>query len=298
MKLHAHYPDAHKPIGAQIVNWRENHLSEGLFYSHRCTHYDRKTYPSRLHYHDYYELVIMEGGSIRYICEDSTCTPTEWDVILIPPGKLHMSVINDDRTCYHRHVFYLYPNAFAAQGLDALTVFLQNRQAMAVASIPPGQTQTFSRLLETLDKALEQQNDPLEQALALGCTVQIFYMLNRLQFSYGSSSPRRPEKLLAIGRYLDENYTRIHSVEQVAQHFFYSREYVSRIFRRHYGTSVADYIRKRRIALSQKLIARGMPITEVSEQCGFETVSTFYRAFRRVTGMSPSAYRHKPIDKP
>lgn len=291
MKLHAHYPDAHKPGGAQIVNWRENYLNEDLFYSHRCTHYDRRTYPSRLHYHDYYELVIVEGGSIRYICENSTCTPVQWDVILIPPGKLHMSVINDDRTCYHRHVFYLYPGAFAPQGFDILTQFLQNRQAMAVASLSPGQVQTFSSLLEKLDKALETQTDPLEQALAFGCTVQIFYLLNRLQFSDGSSSARRPEKALAIGRYLDENYTRIQSVEQVAQHFFYSREYVSRIFRQHYGTSVADYIRKRRIAHSQKLIAQGMPIMDVCELCGFETVSTFYRAFRGVTGMSPSAYR-------
>ena len=95
----------------EIINWRSNYLNQSLYYSCRETRYDRKTYPSRMHYHDYYELVVFLGGDIHYICESSACQPEYGDVILIPPHRLHMSAINAASTVYRRHVFYLYPDA-------------------------------------------------------------------------------------------------------------------------------------------------------------------------------------------
>ena len=92
-------------------------------------------------------------------------------------------------------------------------------------------------------------------------------------------------------QYLDENFTNIQSINEVAAHFFYSREYVSRLFKRHLNTTVANYIRKRRIEKSQQLIAEGAPLLSICYQVGYDHPATFIRAFRAETGMTPSAYR-------
>ena len=96
----------------ETANWKNHTVCDKVLYSYRDTVYDRDTYPSDLHYHDYYELVFFEEGDIKYVCEGSVFYPQYGDIILIPPGKFHMSVIDSDSTHYKRHVFYLYPFAF------------------------------------------------------------------------------------------------------------------------------------------------------------------------------------------
>ena len=100
-----------------------------------------------------------------------------------------------------------------------------------------------------------------------------------------------PENVLKIQNYIDHNFSVISSVSQVAEHFFYSREYTSRLFRKHFDTTISDYIMKRRVAESQALILRDMPMIDIAYQVGFGSLSTFIRAFRSVTNMTPSEYR-------
>ena len=54
---------------------------------------------------------------------------------------------------------------------------------------------------------------------------------------------------------------------------------------------ISDHIMKRRIAESQSLIMQGIPLIDVAYQVGFGSLSTFIRAFRSVTNMTPSEYR-------
>ncbi|MBQ2735328.1 MAG: AraC family ligand binding domain-containing protein, partial [Clostridia bacterium] len=124
MKLLSHYIEEQMKMRSDFANWTNHIIGDDLLYSYRDTVYDRRTYPSDLHYHDYYELVILEEGNIQYICDGSIYHPRCGDIILIPPGKFHMSAINCEKTHYKRHVFYLYPSAFDSIGHSALVSFL------------------------------------------------------------------------------------------------------------------------------------------------------------------------------
>lgn len=292
MKLLAHYISAIAKTYPEIINWRENYLNDSLFYSCRATHYDRNTYPSSLHYHDYYELVILEEGDIHYICEGSTFKPQKGDLIVIPPRRLHMSSIAADETLYKRHVFYLYPDALSALGCDALTEFLSaSEDSRCLLSLPAAEKAALLSLLARLDRALSPDADKKDRALSLGLVIEIFYLLSHAQADTESASAHLPENVLRIQRYIDDHYTEISSVSQIATQFYYSREYVSRLFKQHFNTTVADYITKRRIATSQTLIAQGEPLSDVCYQVGFGSMTAFIRSFRSVTNMTPSQYR-------
>lgn len=292
MKLLAHYISAIAKTHPEIINWRENYLNDSLFYSCRATHYDRSTYPSSLHYHDYYELVILEEGDIHYICEGDTFKPQKGDLIVIPPRRLHMSVIDADETLYKRHVFYLYPDALSAIGCDALMDFLANGNAThCLLSLPSSEKAMLLSLLSRLDCALAPAANKKDRALSLGLVIEVFYLLSHAQADVQSVSAHLPENVLRIQRYIDDHYAEISSVSQIAAHFYYSREYVSRLFKQHFNTTVADYITKRRIATSQTLIAKGLPLSDICYQVGFGSMTAFIRSFRSVTNMTPSQYR-------
>ncbi len=291
MKLIAHYPEMSAEPERGERNWRENYLNDRLYYSHRDTQYEKSTYPSTLHYHDYYELLVYVRGDIHYICEAQSYRPQYADVILVPPGRLHMSMLDGERTRYERHVFYFYPDALDAIGGGALTDFLRAIDAseqLCVRSVRD--RRALLEQLEGLDGAL-RAGTPAEAALALSYVLRIFYAVNDAPAHSDAQAQILPESVLEIQRYIDENFTSISSVGEVARHFYYSREYVSRLFKQHFNTTVADYLRTRRVAFACVLIAKGEPLADVCFRAGFGNLSTFIRSFRAVTGMNPSTYR-------
>ena len=292
MKLLTHYRNAQKQRHPEIINWRENDINDSLFYSYRSTRYDPQTYPSSLHYHDYYELVIFEQGDIQYLCEGQMYHPQYGDVILIPPKHLHMSILAGEATCYRRHVFYLYADALKPLGGQALTGFLENRPRGKYLTRPsPALRDALLSLLPQLDEALKNAAQPEEKALANGYILQIFYLLNRAGLQNSRDGVCLPPAVREIQAYLDAHFSEDLTAGQVAERFYYSREYLSRLFRKYLHTTVGEYLLKRRVAHSQSLIARGAPLTEACFQSGFRNMSTFIRSFRAVADMTPSRYR-------
>ena len=116
-------------------------------------------------------------------------------------------------------------------------------------------------------------------------------VINWHEHDLGDSLAALPENILAIKEYIEQNFVEISSVKEVAEHFFYSREYISRLFRQYFNTSVSNYIKARRIAYSQQLLEQGYSICEACYQSGFENMSTFIRSFRNISGITPSEYR-------
>ncbi len=82
------------------------------------------------------------------------------------------------------------------------------------------------------------------------------------------------------------------SVSQIAKTLAVSAGHLRTCFRRVLGISVSHHIRNTRIHAACALISRTeLNITEIGERCGFESVFTFSRVFKRVIGSSPTAYR-------
>lgn len=292
MKLLSHYIEQRMRMHPKAVNWSNHTVGDRLAYSYRSTEYGRETFPSDLHYHDYYEVVVFEEGDVRYVCEGRVYHPAPWDVILIPPGKFHNSATSSEKTRYTRHVFYLYPSALDAYGCGALTTFLRDAEGGTLLTFRSSEAkQRLAGLLRELREALEKSASPMEEALALSYIIQILYLLNGCSRSPEGEGSGLPESILAVKRYVDQNFHTISSVSEVAAHFFYSREYLSRLFRRHLDTTVSDYVMKRRIEKSESLIADGLPLLDVAYRVGFGSPSTFIRAFKSVTGITPSEYR-------
>lgn len=292
MELLSHYLEQQKKRHPEITNWKNHIVTDMLSYSYRDTVYDRSTYPSDLHHHDYYELVIFEEGNIHYICADNVYYPKYGDIILIPPGTFHMSVIDDESTRYKRHVFYLYPSAFDFIGHSVLANFLHWTNKGEILTLDSAESQQeLMNQLQLLKNTLDGVQSSLNDALGLSYVIHIFYLFNQRRSEFETESLTLPENILAIRNYIDHNFSCISSVSDVADHFFYSREYVSRLFRKYFNTTISAYIMKRRIAKSQELILQGLQIIDISYQVGFGSISSFIRAFKTVTDMTPSEYR-------
>ena len=68
--------------------------------------------------------------------------------------------------------------------------------------------------------------------------------------------------------------------------------YLASSFRRHYGRSVGEYLRERRIEFAcHRIHTSDDSLADIALAAGFANQSHFTRTFKRVTGMTPATYR-------
>ena len=81
-------------------------------------------------------------------------------------------------------------------------------------------------------------------------------------------------------------------LEKLASIAGYSKYHFSRIFKKYNNMSYIQYINSKRIKAAERLMAdSSLPITEVAMQCGFSSLTTFNRAFRKAKGCTPTEFR-------
>ncbi len=100
------------------------------------------------------------------------------------------------------------------------------------------------------------------------------------------------EKLQRVINFIDENYTSGISREGLALAVGISPNYMSSLFNTYTGKSISEYINELRIneAIYQ-LESGNSKIIDIAFSVGFENSVTFNRAFKKVTGKTPSDYK-------
>jgi len=97
----------------------------------------------------------------------------------------------------------------------------------------------------------------------------------------------------AIG-YIESNYQKSITLEDVAAHVHLSAVHVSRIFNNETGENIKSYLNKLRIKKAKVLLKTGkFRINEVAEKVGFEDSRYFSTVFKKYEEISPTDYLNK-----
>lgn len=92
--------------------------------------------------------------------------------------------------------------------------------------------------------------------------------------------------------YMQENIDRNLTLQQLAQHFKYSRSHFSMLFQKEAGVSPMNYFIHLKIQKACQYIAlTNLKLNEISVKLGFEEPAYFSRIFTKIMGKSPSVYR-------
>lgn len=92
--------------------------------------------------------------------------------------------------------------------------------------------------------------------------------------------------------YLQKHYTAPLSMQDMAAHFGYSTSRFSHIFNERLGCTLPEYVNALRCHYAAQLLNQDpRPILEVALQVGFDCPRSFYRAFKRCYGVTPTQYQ-------
>ena len=97
-----------------------------------------------------------------------------------------------------------------------------------------------------------------------------------------------------IAIYLQNHCSEKNSLDQIAAHFFISRSYLTRIFRKVTGFTITEYQNICRIKKAQLLLRETeLSMTDIALEAGFINLPYFERVFRKTTSLTPLQYRRQ-----
>ena len=97
-----------------------------------------------------------------------------------------------------------------------------------------------------------------------------------------------------IEKYLQKNYDRDVKLQEISDHFYISREYISRKFKQEYSVNISDYIVAIRMERAKSLLKNSaLKIYEIAAMIGYQDDKYFRKVFKKVVGITPNEYRDK-----
>jgi AraC-like DNA-binding protein len=110
----------------------------------------------------------------------------------------------------------------------------------------------------------------------------------------GKKSGLPPRHQRRVARYIDRNLANEILLEHLVALTDYSPTYFAVAFKRSFGIPPHAYIARARIARAMEMmLTTGSPLGVIARECGMRDLSHFSRLFRKLNGVSPSAWRRE-----
>jgi AraC-like DNA-binding protein len=97
-------------------------------------------------------------------------------------------------------------------------------------------------------------------------------------------------RLVQAKLFIDAHYAEPIDLDLIADEANFSKFHFLKLFKKTYRRTPYQYLIFVRIQKAMELFESGKPVTEVCYAVGFESVGSFSLLFKRVRGMTPSAY--------
>lgn len=184
-------------------------------------------------------------------------------------------------------------SAFSADSCKALHASLL-RRALSPVKCDNGLLRTWRELYALTDRSSGRLGEEELGLARLLCQLAL-YKMSRPSAPAGRRAALPFSDVAEwLGRHMAEKI----DIDRLVAHIGYSRTQVFTLFRENSGLTPADFLTRLRIKKAQSLLeSTVVPVGEIGLRCGFATASAFNNAFRRLTGITPLAWRTARISQ-
>ena len=107
-----------------------------------------------------------------------------------------------------------------------------------------------------------------------------------------TASAERTLQIKSVTDYIDRHITETLRLNRIANALCVSVSYLSHSFKAKTGLTILQYIKLKRLVLTKEYFDAGMTLTDASAKAGFEDYRSFYVAYQREYGVSPSKHAY------
>ncbi len=246
------------------------------------------------HAHDFYEIFLTVKGTVTHHINGRTQKLPEGSLVFIRPDDVHGYVYDNPKSVETAYINLTFTRATVEQLFFYLSEGFPSGELLSCDMPPtvllsPADKQMLVARISELNCA-DWQN---KQALKLRMRVLLLEVFTR----FFSNCPQRERQAvplwlsqLMIQMERPENF--IQGNERMVALSGRSREHVARNLKKYYDMTVTEYMNHLRINYaSNLLINTNTPIITICFECGFQSLSYFYRVFKQLRGIPPADFR-------
>ncbi len=244
-----------------------------------------------MHYHQTYEIYFLVKGERDYFIDKHFFKIGDSDVVLIPRGMLHRTAGKGATRFLVGFSADFLSRFFTAQGI----AFLPNDRPLVFR---PDESQRdrlsslFHTLLSEFQRAGGKTGTDADGILA-GYLYQILFVITHSSNTYVPES-YTDDRVTRMIQYINENYSNIGDIEEIAARFFISKFHLCRIFNRNLGVPLISYLNTIKVREACRMMKdESGTLTEIAMRCGFNSSSYFCKVFKSEKGISPTEYKRR-----
>ena len=254
-----------------------------------------------LHWHDEMEIIYVKNGVGTVTVQSHEYVVKSGDIVIIPPQTVHsISGYENESFDYNNVLFHF--SMITGLGGD-ITYEKYLRPIYMHTLIPPYLAVSGSKLNEQICGELRElienkdRRDEWDELMIKSNLYRIMHYIcksSEKATDLETSLHNNYDRLKNVLSLVQTNFAEQISVEEAAKICGYSPSYFMKIFRDLTGRSFNRYLVDYRLEQAATRLSKGKEkIIVVSEECGFNNLSYFTRAFEAKYSMSPSKYRRR-----
>ncbi|MFC4809617.1 helix-turn-helix transcriptional regulator [Paenibacillus sp. GCM10023250] len=250
------------------------------------------------HWHTPLEIGYCQSGKGWFYFGDKTFRVMPGDIYVVNNMERHIAQSDADDPS--RYLFLYFDPEFIEQGeKELLLPFVYNPgQFRNQISSGTPTAKAIGALVMSMEEECRERRTGYKSMIR-GGLLQICALLLR---HYGLDTPRdeinrifnQYHMLQPALSLMKERFREPIALEDVARVLLLSPSRTRHLFKEILGEGFKAYLTQLRINEAKRLlITTALPVTEICLQCGFQSFTPFYRAFRQIVGQSPQDYRER-----
>ncbi len=235
--------------------------------------------------HDYLEILYVLTGRMAVFDEDKNYVLKSEDFTVFNP--------------FEKHEIYREKGSHSVSFLiDMNLLFKKNIGRINCNSALIHKSVNHLELIRTqlasiLSDLIQDKNDRTlfmeSKLLNLLGQLKSAYEIKNAQNSINSETYKNMSEILL---YINRNFNRKLTAADVAEKFYISQSYFSKMFEKRMKVSFSNYLRNLRLGHSIRLLlSEEKKVIDIAEECGFDNVNTYINSFKNKYGMTPAKYR-------
>ena len=246
----------------------------------RVTKYRHTGYHT--HWHNFYEFEITVNGNGTQSINNTDYTNTRGDMVLIRLTDFHR--IDTAAEVYRIQI----PISCMPEDVDRiLSVTTSNLYAHASEE----ELERISALCDLLMLTTEESEYDKDYAeLLLSVIIRTFIKLMAPSVAKCASNSR----LVAVCRYIQEHFAEDITLDAIAAHFGFNKNYFCAFFKTHTSMTLTEFIKELRLQYAARLVGvTDYSSLQISEMSGYNSHSNYLRDFKKRFGISPIQMRKR-----
>lgn len=238
------------------------------------------------HFHDDYEFIIPVSPLTNLVSENSVYLGEPGLVYPVPSGRSHGTKYTQSNiSCFciviEKHFFESMVTKFGAESISFNTTLPYSDSL-----------HDYIKNFRNEFSSAEPQDDFILKPLRdLICAELIRSAVSSRCDSRKEGKGYAPG-ISRVLKYINENYDKEISVDELAKICGLSKTYFSSTFKSIFGKTPKAYVNALRMSKAKNMLEfSDVPIKKIANSCGFSNLNTFFCAFKKSTDMTPSEFK-------